>query len=83
MCSCTHRSARVLVSVEEVERHPDDFGLHLADAGEGVGVERVGVGREVVGRRHRLHAGRVRRLVADAGQRARLRLELALKKLFG
>ena len=45
------------VAVEQVHRHPDHLCLHLPDAGEGVRVEGVGVGRQPVHRGHHLLPG--------------------------
>ena len=44
LCQCPYRSASVLVTIEQVERHSYDLGLHLPNVRKHVGMERVGEG---------------------------------------
>ena len=50
-----HGAHHARAAVEQVPRHPHHLCLHLPDAGEGVRVERVGVGGHPEHRGHHLH----------------------------
>ena len=63
--------------MEQVQGHPDDLGLELPDAWEGVRIEWVRVGSQSVGLSDGIDLLHVGLLVTHAGKRAIFSLEFA------